>query len=234
MDARFLQNDNENVLEEAKNVQHITIVLAVEQSALREKLKASLYSEPYFWVVGEINNSLDALDMCRDLQPDILLYCLSGNDNQEIIRLVNNRHPKTTVIVPNIIGNEKGELELLRSGVRAYILKKLNAAELVEAIRHVTAIKNNLSDPSQGPPVQNYLRKAVDYARDPIDMLTARECEVFELLVSEHTNSQIAAKLSISRRTVEIHRARILSKLGLRNQYQQLLTYAVARGILPK
>ncbi|MDP2730725.1 MAG: response regulator transcription factor [Dehalococcoidales bacterium] len=222
------------VPEEAKDMNHITIVLAIEQSALREELRSCLNSESHLRVIGEINNGLDALDMVGNLHPDILLFGLNGSDNQEIIRLVNLRHPKTAVIVPHKLGNEKRVLDLLGSGVKAHILKKLDATDLVEAIRYVSSSNNNLSAPYLGPDGQNHARKRVEYIRDPIDILTAREREVFDLIVSGLTNTQIATRLSISRRTVEIHRARILSKLGLRNQYEQLLAYAIARGILPK
>lgn len=213
---------------------HITIVLAIEQSALRKNIKSLLDSESYLRVIGESNNGLDALDMVGNLHPDILLYGLSGSDNQEIIRLVNLRHPKTAVIVVNKLGNEKRGLDLLGSGVKAHILKNSDTTELVEAIRRVNSSNNNLSAPFLRPSAQNHAQKRVEYMRDPIDTLTEREREVFDLIVSELTNTQIATRLLISRRTVEIHRARILSKLGLRNQYQQLLTYAIARGILPK
>lgn len=231
---KYLKSDGESLSEEVKDVKHIIIVLAVDQYALREKLRALIDSEPYFRIVGEVNNGLDALDMVGNLSPDILLFCVDSSDNEEIIRLVNLRHPKTAVIIPHKIGNEKRVVDLLGSGVKAHILKKLNATDLLEAIWYVNST-NNLNVPSQRrPDGQNHARKRVEYIRDPIDILTAREREVFDLIISELTNSQIATRLSISRRTVEIHRARIMSKLSLQNQYQQLVTYAMERGILPK
>lgn len=234
MAAQYRQNDSERALKETKDVKHTTIVLAIEQIAFREDLKSLLDSEPYLHVVGRVNNGLDALDMVGKLQPDVLVYGLNGNDNQEIIRIVNLRNPKTTVFVLPNTGKERGALELLGSRAKAHILKRLDGKELVEAIRCMNANKDKLSSPSLEPAGLSQTRNVAEFMRDPIEMLTAREREVFELIVSEMTNAQIATRLSISRRTVEIHRARIVSKLGLRNQYQQLLTYAVERGILPK
>lgn len=230
-----LESGGEPLSGETRKAKFITIVLAVDKYALREKLRALLDSELNFKVVGEVNNGLDALDMVGNLSPDILLFCLEGSDNEEIIRLVNLRHPRTAVIIPYKIGNKKQVVDLLRSGVKAHILKKLNSADLLEAIWYVSSNKNSLSALSPERPVsQAHAQKGVEYVRDPLDILTPREREVFDLIISELTNDQIAARLSISRRTVEIHRARIMSKLRLQNQYQQLITYARARGILPK
>lgn len=233
MNARYQKNDSTRVLKAANDVKNITIVLAIENSNLREELRSLLDSKPHFRVIGEINNGLDALDMIGNLHPDILLFGLNGNDNREIIRLINLRHPKTEVIVHHSV-NEKRVLDLLGSGVKAHVLKKIGAAELVEAIRSVNVGKNNLNAPSVGPADLNHTRNTVKYTRSSIEMLTPREREVFDLIISELTSVQIAAQLSISHRTVEIHRARIMAKLGLRNQYQQLLTYATEHGILPK
>jgi RNA polymerase sigma factor (sigma-70 family) len=231
MDLRYPPIVSEIKIEKGKDAKHITIVLAVEQSVLRQNLRLLLDSEPDFQVIGGVNNGLDALDMVGNLHPDILVFGLNASNNQEIIRLVNLRHPKTAVIVPYNIGNGNRLPELLGTGLKAYILKKSAATELAEAIRYVNLSKNTLSAVPIGPTAKKQSQKRVDYISDPIETLTAREREVFDLAVQDLTNSQIATRLSISRRTVEIHRAKILSKLGLRNQHHQLISYAAEHGI---
>jgi two-component system, NarL family, response regulator NreC len=226
-----VQNNTWPAHEEANGVEQVTIVLAIDTPDLREKLRCLIESDPHLQVIGESNNGLDALDMVGNLHPHVLLFSINSSDNREIIRLVNLRHPKTAVIVPHQKGHDKRSLDLLGSGVKTHILKNLDETQILEAIRSVNAGNDHMSIPSVKTGAPNHGRKIGEYVRDPIDILTPREREVFNLIVLSMTNAQIAARLSISRRTVEIHRARILRKLGLLNQHQQLLAYAAARGI---
>jgi two-component system response regulator NreC len=234
MDMPYPPNESELTLEKNKSAKRITIVLADERSVSRQKLRSLLDLEPDLQVIGEINNGLDALDMVGNLHPDILVFALNASNNKEIIRLVNLNHPKTAVVIPYQIGYENRAKELLGNGVKACILKKSAETELADAIRYVNDNNNDLSKRTLRPVTQNHAREGADYTHDPIETLTARERQVFDLVVREMTNAQIAARLSISRRTVEIHRAKILLKLGLRNQHQQLLNYATEHGIVFK
>jgi DNA-binding NarL/FixJ family response regulator len=233
MDERCVSNAGGIAVKEDQPVKYITIVLAEEQSTLRHKLGLLLNSEPDFRVIGDVNNGLDALDMIGNLHPDILVFDLHASNNQEIMKLINLRYPKTAIITPYKIGNDSRISEFLRTGVETQILKVFTTTELIKAIRAEKAGKNNLTASVPAVIPQNS-RARVEYIEDPIETLTAREREVFNLVVNQMTNVQIAAKLSISPRTVEIHRARVLRKLGLRNQYRQLVNYANQLGILPK
>jgi DNA-binding NarL/FixJ family response regulator len=223
MDERYLPNDTGIATEE--NLKPITIVLAEEQSDLRQRLRSLLDSEPDFQVLGDVNNGLDALDMVSSLHPDILIIDLHASNNQEIIKFVNLHYPKTAVILP---------YKIVGTGTKAHIRNSFVATELAKAIRYESARKNNMSGPGLKYQVPYSSQKDMGYSYDPIETLTAREREIFDLVAHELTSTQIAERLSISRRTVEIHRARILHKLGLRNQHRQLVNYAFERGIISK
>ena len=212
-------------------MKHITIVLADEQFNSRKNLRALLDAEPDLRVVGEVNNGLDALDMVGNLNPDVLIFNLNASNNKEIIQLMELRCPNMAIVVPNKFGKENRGQELLRAGVKAFILKNTTTAELLEAIRYVNSKKTNLSASYTGPALRSQPQNITGYVHDPIAILTPRELEVYNLIFEEMTNAQIATQLSISRRTVEVHRASIVRKLGLRNLRQQLLNYAKQRNM---
>jgi two-component system response regulator NreC len=120
----------------------------------------------------------------------------------------------------------------LRAGVSAYVLKKSTAQELVYAIQQGLAGHLFLSPPLNEHAIQAYLEKTQGTSLDPYDTLTAREREVLHLAAEGLNNAAIAARLSISPRTVEMHHGNLMRKLRLRNQ-ADLIRFAIQRGILP-
>ena len=121
---------------------------------------------------------------------------------------------------------------MMRAGVKIYVLKTSAAVKFVNTIREVNASKTQLNAPVSERDAEKTTRYLKKSTIDPYEVLTKREHEVFDLVVSGHTNAMIAEQLSISQRTVEIHRANMLRKLGLRNQHEQLVKYAIERKIL--
>ena len=128
--------------------------------------------------------------------------------------------------------NEAYVLEALRAGVSAYVLKKSTAQELVYAIRQGMAGHIFLSPPLSEHAIQAYLQKAKATDLDPYETLTAREREVLHLAAEGLNHTAIAARLSISPRTVEMHHSNLMRKLHLRSQ-TELIRFALQRGILP-
>jgi DNA-binding NarL/FixJ family response regulator len=214
------------------NVKRIKVVIAEDQLNIRNGLRLLLASEPDIDIIGEVNNGFDALDMIGNLHPDILILGLNASNTLEIVRLLNHRFPNTAIIVPRKGNNEDHILEMMRAGVTVHVLKTSSAIKLINTIREVnssqTHSNSSVSERAAEKPA-GYLEKST---MDPYEVLTKREREVFDLVVGGLTNAIIAERLSISRRTVEIHRANMLRKLGLRNQHEQLVKYAIERKIL--
>jgi len=206
-------------------------VIAEEQPNVRKALRALFASEPDIVTVGEVNNGFDALDMIGSLHPDVLILGLNASNNLEIVQLVNNRFPNTTVVVPHKRENEDRTLEMMRAGVNIHVLKSASPARLVTVVREVNTTRKPASHAVSARVGGNKARRPEEPTLDPYDVLTQREIEVFRLVIGGLTNAMIAARLSISRRTVEIHRANMMRKLGLRNQYKQLLKYAIERDV---
>ena len=211
-----------------------TIVLADDHHVVRQGLRSLLEAEPDFSVVGETGDGLEAAQLVERLQPDVLVLDLMmpGLNGLEVTRQVSQRSPQTHVVILSMHANEAYVLETLRAGAAAYVLKESTSAELVRAVREAVAGRRYLSPPLSERAIEAYMQKAESTALDPYETLTAREREVLHLVAEGHTNAEIAARLFISRRTVETHRANLMRKLGLRTQ-TDLISYALRRGILP-
>ena len=211
-----------------------TIVLADDHHMVRQGLQALLEAEPDFHIVGEAADGREALQLVERLQPDVLVLdlMLPGLSGLEVARQVSRLSPQTRVVILSMYANQAYVLEALRSGAAAYVLKKATAGELARAVREVTAGRRYLSPPLSEEHIETYLKKAEESKTDPYELLTTRQREVLHLIVEGHTNVEIAARLVISPRTVEMHRANLMRKLGVRTQ-ADLIRYALQRGILP-
>lgn len=210
-----------------------SIVLADDHHVVRQGLKALLEKEPDFEIVGEAGDGLETVQLVEKLLPNILVLDLmmGGINGIEVTRQVIKRAPKTAVVIFSIYGNEAYVLEALRAGAKAYVLKESTLSELVRAIREASTGHRYLGPPLPELAIEAYLQKSEVNVRDPYDTLTTREREVLHLAAEGFTNAEIARRLYISRRTVEIHRANMIRKLGLHTPHQ-LVQYAVQRGIL--
>jgi len=211
-----------------------TIVLADDHHVVRQGLRALLEAEPGFSVVAEAADGLAAADLAERLKPnvlvlDLMMPCLSG---LEVARQVRRLSPQTRVVVLSMHANEAYVLEALRNGVAGYVLKESTAADLVQAVREAVAGRRYLSPPLSERAIEVYVQRAQATIPDIYETLTSREREVLHLVAEGYSNADIAARLSITRRTAETHRARVMRKLGLRNQ-AELIRYALRRGILP-
>lgn len=220
-----------------KNNRHnkkIQIVLASDHQLIRQGLRALLEAEPGFTVAGETSDGLGVAELVERLRPDILVVDLvmPGLGGLDVTRRVKKRSPETAVVVLSLYAGEAYVLAALGSGASAYVLKDASARELIRAIRAAAAGRRHLSPPFSDQAIEAYVRRARQAAVDPYETLTAREREVLHMAAEGLTSSRIAARLGISPRTAETHRARALRKLGLHSQ-TDLIRFALQRGILP-
>ena len=212
----------------------ISILLADDHHIVRQGLRALLEAELDFHVLGEASDGLEALQQVERLQPDILLVdvMMPGLSGLEAARQVRDRFPKTQVVVLSMHSNEAYVLEALRNGAMGYVLKDSDATALVNAVREAYAGRRYLSPPLSDVIIDAYVNRSRETALDVYDTLTNREREVLQLAAEGHTNADIASRLGISPRTVEIHRTNMMRKLGLHTEHE-LIRYALRRGILP-
>lgn len=212
-----------------------TILLADDHSMVRQGFRALLEAEKDFRIVGETGDGLEALRLAEQLKPKVLVLdlMLPGLRGLEVARQVKQRGLTTKVVILSMHANEAYVLEALRNGAAGYVLKDAQAAELVRAVREGVAGRRYLSPPLSEPAMEAYLEKAKAAGTlDIYETLTNREREVLQLAAEGYTSAEIAGKLFISPRTVEIHRSNLMHKIGLRSP-TDLIRFALQRGILP-
>jgi two-component system, NarL family, response regulator NreC len=213
----------------------LTIVVVDDHHVVRQGLRGFLETEPEFSIVGEAANGVDACTVVEELQPDVLIVDLimPGMDGLEVTQYVTRHCPNVRVIILSMHGDEASVQKALASGAAGYVLKDSTAGDLVRAIRDVVAGRRYLSAPLSERAIEAFVRSAQQAAADEDDhnALTHREQEVLRLAAMGFSNTEIATKLTISPRTAEAHRAKMMRKLGLRSQ-TELVLHALRQGIL--
>jgi len=213
----------------------IEVVLADSHQLIRQGLRALLEAEPDISVVGEANSGLETCRLVEILKPHVLLvdFRMTDMNALEVTRQVVQGKTRTHVIILTTYDNQAYVLEGLRCGAAGYLVKDSTASDLFHAVREVAAGGRYLSETISRNAINAYLEKLKHTPQDDYETLTKREREVLHLVSQGHTNSQIAKQLSISRRTVEDHRARMKYKLGLKTQ-ANLIRFAIEREINPR
>ena len=212
-----------------------TIALADDHIVVRQGLRALLETEPDFRIVGEAGDGPEAVHLVERLQPDVLVLdlMLPGLSGLEVTRLVRQGSPQTRVLILSMYADEAYVLRALKNGAAGYVLKDSSAADLVQAVREVAGGRRYLSPPLSERAIERYAQRAeTSIQEDSYETLTTREREVLHLAAEGHTSAEIAARLGISPRTAETHRANLMRKLGLESQ-TDLIRYALRRGIVP-
>lgn len=211
-----------------------SIILAEDHQMVREALRLLLETQPDFQVLAETGDGREAAQLVEKHRPDILVLdmMMPGLSGLEVARGSKRLSPTTRVIVLSMYDAESYVVESLQAGVAGYVLKKSSSQELVFAIRQALAGHLYLSPSLNERAIQAYIQRSQE-ARgdDPYEALTSREREIFQLAAEGLSNPQIAERLSLSTRTVEMHRGNLMKKLGLKSQ-TDLVKYAVKKGMV--
>lgn len=212
----------------------IKIVIAEDHTIVRQGIRALLSASPELRVIGEAKDGIEALRLVENLEPDILVVDLMmpALGGLEVTRRVKQMKSKTKVVILSMHEDEAYVVESLTYGAMGYVLKDSTADELVAAVREVAAGKRYLSQRLSVQSLAAFMESRRKAPQEPFDLLTSREREVIQLAAEGRTNAEIADRLVISPRTVEIHRANAMKKLGLHSQ-TDLIRFAIRRGIVP-
>jgi DNA-binding NarL/FixJ family response regulator len=208
----------------------VTILLADDHHVVRQGLRSLLESQPGFQVIGETGDGLGVLPMVEQLKPQVVILDLMmpGLNGLEVTRQIKDL---ARVIILSMHDNEAYVIQALKNGAYGYVLKDSTAADLIQAVQMVMEGRRFLSAPFSERSISDYIRKTHTSPLDPYDTLTNREREVLQLVAEGHSTNEIAARLTISARTVEIHRANLMHKLGLHSQ-AELVRLALRRGLI--
>lgn len=208
----------------------VRIVIADDHTIMREGLKRILEGAEDIEVCGEATNGFETLSLVRKGGFDLLLLDLSmpGRSGVELIRQIKDEMPKLPILVLTMHEEEQYAVRAIRAGAKGYLTKESAGTQLVCAIRKVASGRPYIS-------LEVAEQLAIDAmpasVASPHKYLSDREFEVFNLLVSGKTITEIAEILHLSVKTVSTHKTRILQKIGSAS-LAELVQYAVAHGLL--
>jgi two-component system, NarL family, response regulator NreC len=211
----------------------VKVLVVDDHPMIRQGLRNLFLGDSDYKVIGEAGDGIVGLEMVDRCHPEVLIVdiMMPGLNGLEVIRQAKKRQPGLKIIVLSMQNSEPYVAEAFKNGASGYVLKDAGPSEIIQAINDVMDGKHFLSPFLSERMGDLYLLNIGSKEVDTYEMLTNREREVFQLAAEGYTSVKIAARLTISPRTVELYRAKIMEKLGLHHQ-NDLVRYAIRRGIL--
>lgn len=204
----------------------IHIVIADDHTLFREGLAGIIRAEEDFEVVGQAGNMQEAVQLARDLLPDIILLDIDmPGGGLEAARIVAEECPVTRIVILTSSEEDDHLIGALKIGARAYILKGVAARELVRILRAVW-VGESYVPPILAASLLLEMRESHSRQKQltsPLDELTAREREILESLAAGLSNKEIGEKLFLSEKTIKHYMTNILQKLQVRNRVEAAL-----------
>ena len=239
----------------------IRVLIADEHSVVRQGLRIFLGSDPELSVVGAARNGAEAVELARQVKPDVILMDLRMPvmGGHSAISLIRSAQPEIEIVAVAIVLEDKGVVDAVRAGAVGCLLKDTEADELCRAVKAAAAGEVQLSPqaaarlmrevraletPEKLPPGRLETAEKLPLRRletleqlsprrlESPEKLSLRELDVLSLLVGGRSNKEIAYELTIGEKTVKTHMSNILGKLGLASRTQAAL-YALKTGLVP-
>jgi DNA-binding NarL/FixJ family response regulator len=211
----------------------LRILIGDDHATVRQGLKLLIDSQPDMGVVGEAADGNGVLQQAGALKPDIIVMDISmpGMNGLIATRTLKRALPHVSIVALTRHDDETYLDELLRAGASGYVLKQSAPSEFLRAIR-VVASGGIYLDPAMSSRVADgLLARHADVKSQPHAPLTERESEVLRLIAIGHSNKEVATRLKISVKTVEVHKANAMRKLGLTGRVD-IIRYGVLQGWL--
>ena len=208
----------------------IRILIADDHAIVAEGLKHLVEAQSDLEVVATVGDGRSAVRVAKETEPVVVLMDLSMPElnGADAARAIIDERPDCKVIVLSMYAEREYVRRALKAGATGYVVKRSAAKELVEAIRAVHAGQRYLSPRVADVVIDDY---AADGKADLLEKLSAREREVLQLLAEGRTGAEIAQRLTLSQKTVETYRARLVEKLGIRD-VAGLVKFAIQRGLV--
>ena len=212
------------------------IVIVDDHPLFRKGLEQLIHSDGAFAVCGEAGNAAEAMEVIRELDPDLAIVDLSlpGANGIELIKNIRAEFSKLPILVLSMHDESLYALRALRAGAEGYVMKHEAMANVIQAIHEVFSGRPYLSPAMASQIITKFAQGRSQGEVDATERLSDRELEILELIGKGNEVPQIAKALHLSPKTVETHRAHIKEKLNLANA-RQVARFAVqwvsARGI---
>jgi DNA-binding NarL/FixJ family response regulator len=210
----------------------IKIILADDHKLVRQGMRSLLEAHPGLEVIGEASDGQEAIKLMEELCPDIAFMdvMMPNLNGIEAAKIAQQRGLKPKIIFLSMHTNSTYVIRALQSGVMGYVLKDSDFSEILQAIQNVMENKRYLSS-AIADEVLEILLNAGQEKEDLLDVLSTREREILQLIAEGNPNASIAEKLALSVRTVEAHRAHIMSKMRFNSQ-SDLVRFAIQQGLI--
>jgi DNA-binding NarL/FixJ family response regulator len=209
------------------------IILVDDHKLVRDGVRTILERGEEFRVVGEAENGADAVQLCRKSPPDLVLMDigLPGMNGIEATTELLRHCPGVKVVILSMYDDENSVVSAIRSGARAFVLKKASSDELLEALRTVAGGGSFLSPQVSDRLLARIHRGELDtHDRSPLESLSPRELQVLRMVAEGKTSKDIAVLLDLGLQTVRSYRKTMMKKLGV-NNVAGLTQLALAAGI---
>ena len=209
----------------------IRIYIADDHSILRDGLAAILQTQEDIEIVGDGDNGRQVVKEVVHLQPDLVIMdiAMPNLNGIEASMLLRHSAAETKVIMLSMYGTREHIFRALQAGAKGYLLKSSAGAELLNAVRTVHAGQRYLSQKISGTVVDDYLQGL--RTASPLETLSAREREVLQLVAEGHSSSQVANMLSLSPKSIDTYRRRLMQKIGV-SDFPGLVKFSILHGLI--
>jgi two-component system, NarL family, response regulator NreC len=210
----------------------IKIIIADDHAMLRHGLSKSFQNEKDIEVVAQAKDGRTTVELVRELSPNVVIMDIGMPDLNgiEATRQITKENPKVKVVALSMHSSKNFIIEMFKAGASGYLLKDCEFDELLNAIRLVMDNKKYISPAISDVVVDNYMQESGNAKGTAFSILSQREREVLQLLTEGKATKQIAKRLHISAKTVEVHRLNLMSKLKI-DSIAQLTKYAIQEGL---
>jgi len=211
----------------------LRIMLADDHVVVREGLKLVIEGQRDMVVVSEASDGASAIQLAQELRPDVVVMDISmpGMNGLVATRTLKRLLPECVIVTLTRHGDDAYLQELMRAGASAYVLKQSAPIELITAIRTCAAGGEYLDSAITARVTASFLRRDGRRPAQSGASPSERESEVLRLIAAGYSNKEIAARLALSVKTVEAHKANAMRKLGLNGRID-IVKYAILQGWL--
>lgn len=210
----------------------VRIILVDDHGIIRQGLRSLLDCQPDIEVVGEAEDGRSAIELARELRPDIVItdVTMPNLNGVDTTRQITRMFPQIKIIGLSGHANNSFIMGMLKAGASAYILKQCLFNELLEAIQVVRQGGRYLGPEVTKAVVGNYIQLLSESSDSPLETLSEREREVLQLIAEGKSTKQIALDLHVSTKAIESNRRKIMEKLNS-HSVADLVKYAISGGL---